>query len=258
MNAQEFGLKQGQDLFEGCYHVEMSRLRQAGYTPWSTEDIMDARNAVSAEHSFWNNYINTDFGIAGTRDKIYLAPHSARLRAITAETDLTNGGFALGENDTQTMRAYDRKDHILGRDLTEQEARDSQVWLDFAGGDKTRLDKYVENTFRFGKKNWNYNRMMGVFVPTEIKPIERAVVLNRLYGWSRAGGDDRLFSYTRFVGVRRSGASQAAPQARAEKSSPYRTDPRSDLEIFLSEHDISREDLPKAVELYRTVKQLKL
>ncbi len=255
MNAQEFGLKQGQDLFEGSYHVEMSRLRQAGYTPWSTEDIMGGRNAVSVEHSFWNNYIDTDFGIAGTKDKIYLAPHSARLRAITAETDLTNGGFALGENDTQTMRAYDRKDHILGRDLTEQEARDSQVWLDFAGGDKTRLDKYVENTFRFGKDKYYYNIMMGVFVPAETEPIERAVVLSRLGDRSLADGNDRLGDDTRFVGVRREVVAAGGAQ---KNLSPHRTDPRSDLEIFLSEHDISREDLPKAVELYKTVKQLKL
>src|SRR3989344_7590281 len=126
MNAQEFGLKPGQDIFEGEYRTKMSELREAGYTPWSTEDIMDDRNAVPAEHPRWNNYIDTDFGIAGTKKKIYLAPHSARLRAITPQTVLTNYGLALGRE--EAAKAYNRSDLILGRDLTEEEARASSVW----------------------------------------------------------------------------------------------------------------------------------
>ncbi|MBI4147608.1 hypothetical protein HY494_03070 [Candidatus Woesearchaeota archaeon] len=211
MNAREFGLKSGLELFEGNYCAAMSRLHLAGYTPWSTEDIMDARNAVTAEHPRWNNYIDTDFGIVGTKEKIYLAPHSARLRVVTPQTVLTNGGLALEANVIETMRAYDRKDHILNLELTEEEARNSQVWLDFAAGNQKRLDKYVENTFRFGKDKFNYDAMMGVFVPAEEEPIERAVVLGGLCDGCRAGGG-RLGDGARFVGVRRGAKRQKRPQ----------------------------------------------
>lgn len=206
MNTAEFELQPGQEFFEGDYRIKMAELREAGYIPLSTEDIMDARNAVPAKHPLWNNYIDTDFGIAATKKTIYLAPHSARLRAVTPQTKLTNYGLVLGADDIATMLAYDRKDHILGRDLTEDEVRDSRIWLDFAVGDQTRLDKYVENTFRFGKDKFGYDTMMGIFVPEDKELVERAVVLDRLYNGSRADGNVRLYDNTRFVGVR-SGAS---------------------------------------------------
>ncbi len=249
MNAQEFGLKPGQELFEGDYRTKMAELREAGYTPWSTEDWMDARNGVNSNHPFWNNYGDTDFGIAGSKRKIYLTPRSERLRAVTPRTRLTDGGLRFDSEDA--AKAYNRNDLILGQDLTDEEARTSQVWLDFAAGDQKRLDKYVEKTFRFGKDKFNYNTMMGIFVPEEGN--ERAVVLDRLGGRSQAYGG-LLDGGTRFVGVR-----GGAPQARGKKSSsPCREDPRSDLEIFLSEHEMSREELSGAVELYKTVKKLKL
>ena len=249
MNAQEFGLKPGQELFEGDYRTKMAELRQAGYTPWSTENIMDARNAVSAKHTRWHNYVDTDFGIAGSKREIYLMPHSERLRAVTPRTILTEGWLHFDSEDA--AKRYNKSDLILDRDLTEKEARASPVWLDFAAGNQKRLDKYVKNTFRFGKDKFNYDTMMGIFVPED--EVERAVVLGRL-GYGSGAVGDRLYGDARFVGVR-----GGAPQARATKSSsPYREDPRSDLEIFLSEHEMSREELSGAVELYKKVKYKKV
>jgi|SRR3989344_192385 len=258
MNAQEFGLKPGQELFEGDYRTKMAELREAGCTPWSTKNWMDARNGVKQDHPFWNNYGDTDFGIAGSKRKIHLMPHSARLRAVTPETILVDGGLSVVQEET-LVKTYTRSDLILGRDLTEKEAHDSQVWLDFAAGNKKLLDKYVVNAFRFGKDKCGYDKMMGIFVPED--EVERGVVLDRLGNRSRADGNDLLSNFvTRFVGVRSEGVGeQEAPAGRdAQKVSPYRKDPRSDLEVFLSQHEISREDLPKAVELYKAVKQLKL
>lgn len=220
MNAAQLGLQSGQEPFEGEYRAKMFELVQAGFTPWSTENIMDARNAVPSEYPLWNNYFDTDFGIAGTKKKIYLAPYSARLRAVTPQTRLTygGGGLPLREDALDEARTYNRNDLILDRNLTEEEARGSQVWLDFADGDQKRVEKYVENTFRFGKDRFNYDKMMGIFVPQDKEPIERAVVLGSLYDRSRADGGNHLGSYARFVGVRR-----GAPQARAPKNGPYRT-----------------------------------
>ena len=70
---------------------------------------------------------------------------------------------------------------------------------------------------------------------------------------------DHLSSNTRFVGVRRSANEVSiAPQAHEKKSSPFREDPRSDLEIFLSQHNLSEDELLKAVELYNAAKELKI
>ena len=188
MNAAELGLQPGQDLFEGDYCKKMSELRESGFTPWSTEDIMDARNAVTSIHPIWNNYVDTDFGIAGTTKKIYLAPNSARLRAVMPQTRLTNGGLSF--DCREAAKTYNRSDLILSRDLAEQEARTSPVWLDFADGNQARLDTYVENNFRFGKDKFNYDTMMGIFVPEDKN--ERAVVFNGLNYRSHAYGNNHL------------------------------------------------------------------
>ncbi|MEK6809387.1 MAG: hypothetical protein AABY40_01815 [Nanoarchaeota archaeon] len=255
MNALQLALKPGQELFEGEYRTKMAELRQAGYTPWSTEDWMDARNGVDSDNPLWNNYGDTDFGIAGSKQKIYLMPHSERLRAVTPQTRLIKGGLSFTQDGA--VSTYNRGDLILGRDLTEEQARTSPVWLDFAAGDQKQLDRYVEKTFRFGKDKFNYDTMMGIFVPED--EVERAVLLYRLNYSSRAYGSYHLGNNTRFVGVRRGSEATKVPAGRdAQTVSPYRKDPRSDLEIFLSEHSLSKNELYKAVELYKTVKELKV
>ena len=200
MNTQEYGLKPGQELFEGDYRTKMAELREAGYTPWSTENYMDARNEVPAKHPRWNNFIDTDFGIAESKKKIYVMPHSARLRAVTPKTRLTDGGIPMGMDAFDEAKIYARSDLILDRNLTEKEARASPVWLNFAAGDQKRLDTYVKNTFRFGKDKFKYDTMMGIFILED--EAERAVVLGRL-GYRYQAYGVHLCSGTRFVGVRK-------------------------------------------------------
>ena len=119
---------------------------------------------------------------------------------ITLPTDY---GLALEADDIQTMQAYDRKDHILDRNLTEKEAHEHQVWLAFAGEDKDRLEKYVTKTFKFGRDLFEYDSMMGIYVPISKKPIEHTVVLNRVFSRSRADGCYLLGGNALFVGVRK-------------------------------------------------------
>ena len=254
---QELGLKEGQVPFEGDYLQKMFELRLAGLTPWSTEDVMDARNKVGINHPLWNNYFDTDFGIAGTKNRVYVIPHSKNLRSVTAGMKLTAGGLPL-EVDA-SVKVYNHKDMILDRNLDEDEARKHPLWSAFAGGNQDQLNQYVEKAFRFGKDKYDYNQTMGIFVPVDKEPIERAVVLSGLDDGSRAYGLDHLSSNTRFVGVRRSANEVSiAPQAHEKKSSPFREDPRSDLEIFLSQHNLSEDELLKAVELYNAAKELKI
>ena len=156
-------------------------------------------------------------------------------------------------------RVYPRSDIILGRDLTEEEARASSVWLDFAVGYQSRLDKYVENTFRFGKDKYKYDKMMGIFVPADDQPIERVVVFSRINSRSQAFGGYHLDNCARLVGVRnktyndlfsllKSGLSPDSLRLQKEG------DKILDLEVFLSEQGISREELYQAVELYKKFK----
>lgn len=166
----------GQVLFQGEYRAAMHELVGTGYRPCSPADIMDARNVVSYAHRLWNKDIATDFGIVGVNHKIYLLPHSSHLQTINLSKKLTNGGLAVDSAATQNALVHDRGDLILGRDLSEEEARQSLIWFDLAEGDQDRLDMYVENVFRFGRDAFGYDYMMGILAPKET-PVERAVVL---------------------------------------------------------------------------------
>ena len=149
-------------------------MKEAGYIPWSPAHLMDARIAVSSSlHPLWNiTFINTDFGISGTSQGIYLTPHSSRLQQITSGSDMTMTDDILNK-----AKVYGRGNLILGRSLTEEEAREHPLWLDLADGDQLRLDRYVEKCFRFGKDNFGYDAMMGFLVPLDLVPTERMVVL---------------------------------------------------------------------------------
>ncbi|MEK6900243.1 MAG: hypothetical protein AABX05_03910, partial [Nanoarchaeota archaeon] len=138
-------------------------------------------------------------GIAGSKTKIYLIPHSKRLRAVTPETILTDGGLPLDIG--TAVKSYHRKDLILDCDLTQKEALASLVWLDFAAGDQKRLEKYVERAFRFGKDKFGYDKMMGIFVPED--NVEQAVSLDGSdYEFQAIYCNLYYHRHVRFVGVR--------------------------------------------------------
>ena len=210
MNAQDFGLDPEQaQVFEGLHAAIMPQLIDAGFIPWSIADVMDNRSQVLHEHKIWNNYVDSDFGIAGTKKNVYLDPHSSRLRAVTPKTGTR---LPLAANDLpHGVQVYDRNDLILDRSLTEEEARRSPAWLSFADGDLQRLDTFVEKTFRFGKDVYAYDVMMGIYVPEDKEPILRAVVINGLCNGSGAYGVNDLGYNSRLVGVR-SGTSAASPK----------------------------------------------
>ena len=211
MNATELGLPSEAHVFEGRYIEIMPQLIQAGLTPWNIADVMDHRNnsvGTSHQEQVWNTYVNSDVGIARNKEKIYVEPHSARLRAVNTQTHLRNGGLALATTDLPaTVKTYNRKDLILDRLLQEKEARAHPLWLDFANGDQQRLDRLVENTFRLGKDKYNCDTLMGIYVPKEDKPTLRAVMLHTLGYESQANGESHLddydiFSSAHLVGVR--------------------------------------------------------
>lgn len=199
MKATDFGLPPGQAIFQGEYYYAMPQLMRS-HVPWSTEDFMDARNGVFGHHPLWNNSVDTDFGIVGTKDKIYLIPRSIRLRTITPETELQFFGLALQVHDIEEAKSYARRDLILNRNLTEEEARAHPLWLDFAYGDQARLDNYVASAFHFGKDQFGYDEMLGIFLKEENECIERAVTLGRLKSKGHVYGNFLNYGAL-FVGV---------------------------------------------------------
>ncbi len=214
VTAQDLGLNPERfQVFEGVYRDIMPQLVAAGFEPENPGWVLDQRNdAVGKPHqsAAWDNYFDTDCGIAGDTNRIYVAPHSPRLRAVTPQTRLVQGGIPLPSDDLSAMvRVYERNEHILSRDLTEQEARENQLWLDWADGNQARLDRYVENTFRLGKDSYKYDTMMGIFVPEDA--VERALFVYWLGSRSPAFGNYFLNYGTRLVGVRRG----EAPPGRA-------------------------------------------
>lgn len=205
-------LPQGAKMFpQGRYTDVMPVLLKEGLVPISPAQVMKARiKAAESKDSqaidaTWMTWVDTGFGLAGTRDKVYLDPNSKILLGVNSNTKLMDYGvpFTPGKD----VQAYGRADMILDQDLTEEQAAVHKGWLALAEGDKELLGKYSQHTFRLGKDRFNYDKSMRFYVPSAEEPILRAVVLFRLDARSRAGGDRDLGDgLARLVGVRQSGA----------------------------------------------------
>ena len=213
MQTTSLAYLEGALLHQGQYKEAMPALLKAGLTPVSPSLVMDRRNErVDSNHELWNNYFDTDFGLAADSKRVYFAPHSKTLRKLNPETRLTANGVQL--RSTSGLRSIKRKDMILGKRLTEKEARRHQGWLSLADGNQERLDAYVGNAFKLGKDKFCYNEMMGFYVSDVSKPVLRAVVLYGLGNWSLAFGCGGLVGgRVRLVGVRSSASAvSASPQ----------------------------------------------
>src|SRR3989344_2334711 len=129
MRIKDLGLKKGKaDFLEGPYNVKMAELVQAGFTPWSTEDVFTAYNKAfkttpqdtTIYHWIYHQTFETDFGIVADKTTVYIDPHSQRLRKITFQTPLVCGGLALSEKARTQLQQYARESLTLSRLLTEE------------------------------------------------------------------------------------------------------------------------------------------
>ncbi len=203
-------VSEGSKFLGGRYLDIMPILLKEGLTPISPAGVTDLRNQnpTADEKGPWKTWFDTDAGFAVDGKKVYLFPHSKQLREVTPETKLTKYGIQLFN--TKRSKSFNKKDLKLGADLTEKQAVVHPLWLALAEGNKERLGQYVQNAFRLGKDVYNYDKMMGFYVPDDNQPILRAVVLSRLSGRSRADGGRNLdLGDARLVGVR-----SVAPKAR--------------------------------------------
>ena len=196
-------LPEGAILFEGRYVDLMPALlakQSPKLSPVSPAWVMDQRNEnPDMNHSLWNTYFDTDFGVAVTGNYTLALPHSPQLRAVTPETRCVD--YGIDAPVLKGANVYDAKSLILGEPLTEKQAHESPFWLDAADGNQNRLDKYVENAFRLGKDKYRNDKMMGIYVSEDGKL--RGLVVMDLNNTCSAYGNSVLDdSIARLVGVR--------------------------------------------------------
>ncbi len=241
--AEYFG--NNSKLFTGRYIDAIPELREQGLTPVTPAMVMDRRIEAAKSNDkhlideLWDNYFDTAYGLAATKDRIYLQPDSGFLLSSSNSTRLTRNGIPISIEADNSFKITERKEHILNERLTQEQARQHRLWLELADNNQDRLDSYAEQAFRLGKDKHGYKEMMGFYVPEDENPILRAVFLTGLnsrssaYGFRNLDGND-----ARLVGV-------------AQNFSA------AHLEEIVKEFGINnQEELRKAVELYKIARKL--
>ena len=210
MQATDLGLDPKKyEVDEGCYSHIMPLLIDAGFVPWSPADIISQRNASIGkifQFPLWGNYFDTDSEIVGTQKEVYVLPRSPRLRTITPQSKLVNGGLPLTLDDLPVrVKTYRRNEQIFDKLLTEDEARRHPFWLDLAEGKQELLDTFVENTFSLGKDQHGRETMMGIQISED--SVGRPLKLYWLgYGARAARGSLDCNYFARLISVRDTGS----------------------------------------------------
>ncbi len=205
-------------LFTGTYIDIMPDLIEQKLTPVNPAMVMDRRIEAAKSkderliEALWDNYWDTNFGAAAAKDltltawqeKIYLHPNSRFLLSSFPDANLITGGVPLNTADIDSsFFISERGEHILGRQLTEKQARNHKLWLALADNSQERLNNYVEQAFRLGRNRHGYKEMMGIYVPYDSQLILRDFYLSRLSNWSIANScRDLADDYAFLVGVR--------------------------------------------------------
>ena len=244
---------------EGQYGKIMPQLLTAGLEPASPSWVMDARNkavGTDAEKALWKETgFDTDFGVAADDKTVWLFPHSKHLRAITPQTKLVEYGIPLKDKDDfKNAIAIPRSEFgdYLGKPLTREQFHDSPtrtlVWLPhLAEGDEQRMNTYENNAFTLGKRDFNYNEMLGFYVPETEKPNVRALVFGRAINGASAGGSRNLDNYyARLVGVR----GGVAPEGREHVSTGSNGSLEATVRSLMTQRRVEESELPRVFEIY--------
>lgn len=197
---------------DGDYRKIIPTFVKAGLEPVSPSQLMNMRNsAVGDTHdTLWGTEIYTGFGVAADSEKVYLFPHSKHLRDVTPDTKLVYGGIPLkSKTDFDDAIIIPRSE--LGGYLNKSFPRNvfanspirTLVWLPhLAQGDEQRMSTYESNAFELGKPEFNYDVMLGLYVPDDDKPILRALSFAGIDGQAVAHGYAYMDDiYARLVGV---------------------------------------------------------
>ncbi len=176
--------------------------------PCQVADIFERR--VNSSKPDWMNYwFHTIDGIvipakgAYTEGRFKIRRNSESLRGVAPESESTliDGGLPVDYESVPGVE-FRIRDVIVNRDLTRDEARESPVLLELLGQDSSFRDIVVNKIFDEGKRQFDYNTMMGLFLPHELQQAhERALFVSRLNGRSSLDGSYALhYDCGRLVG----------------------------------------------------------
>ena len=185
--------------------------------PFQVADVFERRiNAskpdwMNASKPDWMNYwFDTVDGIvlsaqgAYTDGRFKIRKNSQSLKAVTPQIadTLIRGGIRHTSYEETSGTEFMSKDVIVNRDLNRDEAIDSPVLLELLNGDSSLRDAVVDKIFYEGKNRFNYDTMMGLFLPSELEEAhERALFVDWLdCGSWLVGVSDLLGDDARLVG----------------------------------------------------------
>ena len=159
------------------------------------------RRVNSSKPDWWNYGFFTGDGVVVPAKEEYtdgrfkIRRNSESLRGINKETKLIMGGIPHESYSEVSGVEFMIKDVIVNRAMTRDEAIENPVLLELLGGDNSFMKKVIDKTYFEGKKQFNYDKMMGLFLPTELNQChERAWYVDGLGDRSgvngRSGFDD--------------------------------------------------------------------
>jgi len=199
------------EVFEGIYREQMPLLVSEGFEPATAEKVIEKR--FDGKLSF-DIYYDTSTGIfyaGNSLDKFKILPCSKDLAEADKNTLLFKGGVEKTEEqyELEDLREFTRKDMILRRDLSEQQALNHVGWLATLNGNKNLLGRLVEHVFRQVKDKLKEDKAMSFYLrdirgKPNIRPLCLLDLLLRHDGRGRANvydDNDLGFGYARLVGV---------------------------------------------------------
>ncbi|MBI1969231.1 hypothetical protein HYS48_00935 [Candidatus Woesearchaeota archaeon] len=227
MNASQLNPPGKYDIKEGRYIDAMPALRAAALRPLSTAEIMKARlDAFETKDSElraylmegWHDYyLDTPDGIAYHGNGVKVVREAPLLLGITPQSSLRNGALVLTPEEYAALEGEEfTRERLekagLNDSLSKRQVLNHPVWRALARGDKALLREYRDMVFAEGKRRWQYDSAMGIYVLGETEPSLRAWVLDGLDYGSNAVDRRRLDGRdARLVGVRESASEASAP-----------------------------------------------
>ena len=225
----------------GRYVDAMPALIVKGFHPLSTAAVMDVmleahetKDPVLREHLVkgWHGwYKDTPTGRRKHRDTIRIVLEDPLLLGVTPQSQLNpNGSLAITPDQFNDGDGHDLSYVQLTREGIDRPLEKDEVyradahgtvnythcgWLAYADGSIGRLQRFADMVFAEGKRRFDYDKMMGLYILNEEGPVVRPVVLGRLEGRSDADDGGLLDgAVARLVGVRRASGAEGGASAR--------------------------------------------
>ena len=241
MDASQLNPPAKYGLEVGSYLDAMPALLRNGYRPLSTAAVMDVmlevhetKDLVLREHLVkgWHDwYKDTPTGRRKHRDTIRIVLEDPLLLGVTPQSQLNpNGSLAITPDQFNDGDGHDLSYVQLTREGIDRPLEKDEVyradahgtvnythcgWLAYADGSIGRLQRFADMVFAEGKRRFDYDKMMGLYILNEEGPAVRPVVLGRLGDGSDADVRRRLDGAdAQLVGVRRASGAEGGASAR--------------------------------------------